>query len=122
MKNVTQKQNKAWQKMLVRNKHQLWLEDSPKGTLGELLAWLEEAYEECLTFVSSDDPVIEETDDIPPTLADYLSAFDDHDGEQFSYREANLEEDIQEVEELIEELGKGMRLAKLPKLKFSHRK
>lgn len=98
-----------------RHEFRFWLDEHPKGTLRHLRNWLEEVHDQCLEFVESDDdPVIEETDDIPSPLYEYLNYWGDHDGEPFSYREANIEEDIMNVEGFIEDLGPKTKLASFP--------
>lgn len=97
-----------------RQQHSQWLVENPEGTLGELQEWLDEAYQQCLEFVESDDPPIEHTDDIPSPLFEYLDAWEDHDGEPFSFREPNLDEDLSDVEYLIEEHGEDTKLASFP--------
>jgi hypothetical protein len=102
-------------KAYFRHQFRFWTQQHPDGILGELRSWLEEVHDQCLDFSGSDDPPIEETEDIPYPLFDYLNSWEEHDGETFSYREANIEEDIGHVEELIEELGEQARLDSLPK-------
>lgn len=97
-----------------RQQHSKWLSDNPDGTLGQLRDWLDEADQQCWDFIESGDPPIEQTGDIPSPLFDYLDAWEEHDGQPFSYREPNLEEDLSDVEYLIEELGEDTKLASLP--------
>jgi len=106
--------DRDFSKACFRHEHRFWMKDHPDGTLGELKSWLEEVLDQCMDFSGADDPPIEETEDIPSPLCEYLSAWEDHDGEGFSYREANVEEDILDVEGLIEELGEGTKLNSLP--------
>jgi len=106
-------------KSFFRHDFRLWLAERPEATLGDLREWLEEVHDQCLEFVWDDDPPIEETDDIPHELDEYLSYWDDHDGECFSYREANVEEDIMNVDEYIEELGSETKLNSFPVYKVA---
>lgn len=119
MTTATKRNDSKMNQMIARSNHQTWLGDNPKGTLGQLLVWLEKAHEECLSMTDDEELLIEEAEDVPETLAEYLSAFDDHDGETFAFREADIDEDIQRIEALIDELGESMRLSKLPKLEFN---
>ena len=97
-----------------RHNFRFWLEKRPKGTLDQLRKWLEKVHNQCLDFVGSGDPPIEGTDDIPYQLSEYLKYWGEHDGESFSYREANIEEDIMNVDGFIEDLGPKTMLASFP--------
>lgn len=104
-----------YEKAYVRHEFRFWLKEYPDGTLGSLKQWLGEVYDQCLDFSQAeDDPIIEETEDIPYPLCNYLDAFGEHDGHPFSYREENIEEDIGYVEEVIEEVGDHARLDSFP--------
>ncbi len=102
-----------------RHEFRFWLERRPQGTLGQLRDWLEEVHNQCLDFVWEGDPQIEGTDEIPCELDEYLNYWGDHDGECFSYREANIEEDIINVDGFIEDLGSETRLDSFPVFKVA---
>ncbi|PHQ34765.1 hypothetical protein [Rhodopirellula bahusiensis] len=97
-----------------RHNFRCWLEKSPNGTLVQLRKWLERVHNQCRKFVDGDDPPIEQTKKIPSPLSEYLSYWAEHDGESFSYREANIEEDIINLEGFIEDLGPKTKLASFP--------
>ncbi|QDV56284.1 hypothetical protein [Rosistilla oblonga] len=102
-----------------RHNFRFWLEKRPKGTLGQLRNWLKRVHNQCLDFVGSGDPPIEGTDDIPNELSEYLKYWGEHDDESFSYREANIEEDIINLEGFIEDLDPKTKLASFPLYKFA---
>ncbi|TWU16688.1 hypothetical protein [Allorhodopirellula heiligendammensis] len=97
-----------------RHNFRCWLEKRPNGTLGQLRDWLERVHDQCWKFVDRDDPAIEQTKKIPSPLCEYLNYWSEHDGESFSYREANIEEDIMNVDGFIEDLGPKTMLASFP--------
>jgi hypothetical protein len=94
------------------------------GTLGELQSRLEEVRDEMESFDSDD--LIEDHWDELTVAADYVLLFGDVTEQveeldlplDFDYRLANVEEDIQQVEELIEGLGESFKFANLPKPKY----
>ena len=102
------------QQSYFRHDFRFWLEKRPKGTLAQLQKWLEKVHDQCSKFVDGNDPPIEQTKKIPSPLCEYLNYWADHDGECFSYREANIEEDIMNVEEFIKDLGPKTKLASFP--------
>lgn len=105
------------QQSYFRDDFKAWLAQRPKGTLGQLRDWLKEVHDQCLEFVDSGDPPIETTEDIPEELDEYLGYWGEHDGECFSYREVQIEEDIAKVEDFTEELGRATKLSSFPKWK-----
>lgn len=102
-----------------RHKFQLWLNERPDETIGELREWMEEVHDQCLNLVWEGDPPIEEMEDIPCELTEYLNFWGNHEGEVFSFREVDIEEDITDLDEYIEELGKDTKLASFPVLKVA---
>lgn len=102
------------QQSYFRQNFRFWLEKRPKETLGQLRKWLEKVHDQCSEFVDGNDPPIEQTKKIPSPLCEYLNYWQEHDGESFSYREVNIEEDIMNVEEFIEDLGPKTKLASFP--------
>lgn len=107
------------QQSYFRNDFKAWLTQRPKGTLGQLRDWLKEAHDQCLEIVDSGDPPIETTEDIPEELDEYLGIWGEHDGECFSYREVQIEEDIMNVEGFIEKLGPKTKLVSFPLYKVA---
>ena len=97
------------------------------GTLGELQSRLEEVRDEMESF-DGDDLIADHWDELT-IAADYADMFSDPDDRgdddwplTFEYRLANVEEDIQYVEELIEGLGETFKFADLPKPKYMQKK
>lgn len=107
-------------KQAVRNSHGKWIGNDPKATLGDLLSFLRDVEEEFLNF--DDDDLLADIGDELGDAADYLNEFEDFhtpidsDGElpTVGYRAANVEEDIEQVEELIELVGVTFKVKKLP--------
>ena len=95
-----------------------WIKDNPNGTLGQLLARLQEALDQCRDMASAtNDARIEDCwENIPEPLIFQLAEWD-NSGENctFSYREANIEVHIGDVEELVDELGEDFKAANLAK-------
>ena len=107
-------------KEAVSNSHGKWIGNNPKATLGDLLSFLRSVEEEFLNF--DDEDILADIGDELGDAADYLNEFDDFnkpidsDGElpTVGYRAANVEEDIEQVEELIELVGETFKVKKLP--------
>ena len=102
------------QQSYFRDDFKSWLKQRPNGTLGELRDWLKEAYDQCSDMVMMGDPPIETTEDIPEELDEYLGYWGEHDGECFSYREVQIEEDIMNCDEFIEDHGRETKLSSFP--------
>lgn len=99
-----------------------WRKWNPTATLGDLLEFLEQAKDELLSF-NGDDVLVEIEGELSDA-ADYLNTWEKKTGYMadekpatVDYRLENVEEDIGEVEELIESLGKSFMLKRLPKWK-----
>lgn len=106
----------------IGRKFMNWRKWNPTANLGELLQFLERAKDELLSF--NDDDVLVEIEAELSDAADYLDTWekktgymDNEDPATVDYRLENLEEDIGEVEELIEALGKLFSVKRLPKWK-----
>lgn len=106
----------------VGRKFTSWRKSNSTATLGELLEFLERAKDELLDF-NGDDVLVEIESELCDA-ADYLDTWANKTGYMnneepatVDYRLANMEEDIGEVDELIEELGKSFMLKRLPKWK-----
>lgn len=106
-------------KETVGNSHGKWIGRHPKFTLGDLLAFLRGVEEEFLTFDADD--ILADMGNELGDAADYLNEFEDFnkpidsDGAlpTVGYRAANVEEDIEQVEELIELVGESFKVKKL---------
>ena len=106
-----------WVKKHVGEGFTRWRSANPKATLGDLLRFLEEVEQEMYSF--NDDDVIEEVRDELDNAYEYLLEWDvSTDHETVGYRLANVEEDKNDVEELIEELSPSYRVSRLPKRKY----
>ena len=110
-------------KMECGQKFASWLKSNPTATLGELLHFLERAKDELLDF-NGDDVLVEiesELSDAADWLATWgpIESHVDGDGQPATveYRGEELLKDIDEVEELIEALGKSFSVKRLPKWK-----
>ncbi len=106
----------------IGRKFMNWRKWNPTATLGELLQFLERAKDELISF-NGDDLLLEIEAELSDA-ADYLDTWekktgymDNEDPATVDYRLENLEEDIGEVEELIEALGKLFSVKRLPKWK-----
>lgn len=106
----------------VGRKFTSWRKSNPMANLGELLEFLERAKDELLSF-NGDDLLLEIENELSEA-ADYLATWekksgymDNEEPATVDYRLENLEEDIGEVEELIEALGKLFSVKRLPKWK-----
>ena len=104
----------------VRCAHKAWIAKNSDASVGDLVAYLDAVRVEFLQH-DEDDLLADHIADLNKA-ADYLSGWGDVsepvvDDElpTFGYRFANLEEDIQEVDELIGLFGESHRLADLPK-------
>jgi len=110
-------------KMECGRKFASWRKSNPTATLGELLQFLERAKDELLDF-NGDDVLVEiesELSDAADWLATWgpIESHVDGDGEPATvgYWGEELLQDIDEVEELIEALGKSFMVKRLPKWK-----
>ena len=95
-----------------------WIKDNPNGTLGQLLARLQEALDQCREMASlTNDSRIEDCwDEIPEPLYSQLAEWDNSEEEcTFSYREANIDVHYWDVEELVKELGEDLKAVDLAK-------
>jgi len=111
------KEHILWLKKHVGEDFTRWRSANPKGTLGDLLHFLEEVEQEMYSF--NDDDVIEEVRDELDNAYEYLLEWGEStDHETVGYRLANVEEDKNHVEELIEELSPSYRVSRLPKRKY----
>jgi hypothetical protein len=82
--------------------------DSTAGafaTIGELSAYLHKAGLQCQDIVDKGDPQIETYGETPEPLRSWLSDFQEHDGESFSYREEQLSEDLGDVQKVLRAVG-----------------
>ncbi len=95
--------------------HKEWIDDNPKGSLGELRERIDEALDQCNEIVNAeDDPHILAYDDIPEPLIYELELWDNDDPDcTFSYRLPNLEEMLQDLDELIETFGTELVVGRL---------
>lgn len=95
----------------VFDDHEQWIKANPDKTLGHLKSRIDEAYEQCLDWPDPDQHV-EDTDDIPEPLASELELWDNSDPLcTFECRQANFEEFVMELEELVEEMGAGCKVS-----------
>jgi hypothetical protein len=101
------KKDLAELKQKVARNHQAWIEDNPRGTLGDLRAYMLGVQEE-MNGYDEDDPVA----DLDGDAGQYCAGFDDDDV-TVGYRLGNVEEDIQVIEELIEEVGEKYKVRSL---------
>ena len=102
-------------KRVVRD-YSVWIKDNPNGTLGDLLARLLEALDQCRDMASAtNDARIEDCwENIPEPLFSQLSDWDNSDENcTFSYREPNIKSHVGDVEELVDELGEDFMAADL---------
>jgi hypothetical protein len=118
-----EKQQLASTKWWVRRNHGGWIEARPTATLGDLLDYLRAVEEELLGH-DPDDVLAEIVGQLDQAAA-YLEDFGDlsepvcdgGDLPTVQYRLANVEEDIDDVEELIAAVGGSYRVSRLPKRK-----
>ena len=93
-----------------------WIKDNSNGTLGQLLARLQEAWDQCREMASlTNDARIEDCwENIPEPLISQLVDWDNSNEDcTFSYREPNIESHVGDVEELVDELGEDFKAADL---------
>ncbi len=103
-------------KKRVTRDYSVWIKDNPNGTLGDLLARLLEALDQCRDMASAtNDARIEDCwENIPEPLISQLADWDNSNEDcTFSYREANIEAHVGDVEELVDELGEDFMAADL---------
>ena len=103
-------------KKRVARDYSVWIKDNPNGTLGNLLARVLEALDQCRDMaLATNDARIEDCwDNIPEPLISQLSDWDISDENcTFAYREANIEMHVGDVEELVDELGEDFMAADL---------
>jgi len=91
---------------VVRSSHKAWIAKNPNATLGDLVAYLDAARAEFMRF-DEDDLLADHIDDLNEAAA-YLAGWGDvtkpvfgDEPPTFGYRFANLEGDIDNVDELI---------------------
>lgn len=112
-----------WLLKTVSDNHRRWIKENKDATLGDLLEYLNSVQDELTAY--DEDVVLADIIDELVTAADYLDDFTpveeplDDDGEMATveYRLANVEEDIEYVEELIDELGEEFLVSQLPQVK-----
>jgi hypothetical protein len=108
----------------IRYAFDSWNDDAPIETLEDLRDLLVEVRDEMEEF-DGDDLIFEHLDELYLTR-DYESLFtepgDDNDPVTFHDRMANVEEDIEHLEELIEGLGESFKFTDLPKPKHMKKK
>lgn len=99
----------------VLHNHKEWIDDNPDGSLEELRNRIDEALEQCQEIVNAeDDPHILEYDDIPEPLVYELELWNNDDPHcTFSYRLANLEEMLMDLDQLIETFGEDLIVSQL---------
>ncbi len=101
----------------VQRTHRRWIKSHPKATLNDLKEYLEGVLDEVLTF-DQEATIADYQDELSEDALEYLSDWGDladpvmcdDEPATFEYREGNLEEDIQNVEEAIETFGGSFRL------------
>ena len=94
--------------------HGCWIAANRSGTLEELREHLESVRSEMLRY-DGDELIADYIDELD-VAADYLGTFEDEDDERetFDYRLANVDEDLQNVDDLIELVGESFKVAHLP--------
>lgn len=115
--------HRNWLLKNVGDNHRRWIEENKDATLGDLLEYLNSVQDELTAY--DEDVVLADIIDELVAAADYLDDFTpveeplDDDGEMATveYRLANVEEDIEYVEELIDELGEEFLVSQLPQVK-----
>jgi hypothetical protein len=97
---------KEWE--YLRHDHSQWMAINYKKTLVDLLSMMKQCLEQCGEMESSTgDALIQDTDDIPEPLASELACYDNSEDDcTFSYRYANIEDEIGRIETIIEGIGK----------------
>ncbi len=100
----------------VSRRHRKWIKNNRSATLADLQRFLQDVADEFDGF--DQNALIADFFDELGDAADYLSEWADPttDGEEpvtFEYRLANVEEDIQHVEELIELVGDSFKVKSL---------
>jgi len=104
----------------IRDAFDSWQPD----TLSDLQSRLQEVQQEMESF-DGEDLISDHLDELT-VAAEYESLFtdpgDDNDPVTFNYRMANVEEDIEHLEELIEGLGESFKFKDLPKPKHMKKK
>ena len=102
----------------VTFENRFWIKDHPRGTLCDLLSWLESVRNEC-DFFNEEDVIADHVGDLSGEAHAYFSSWgdltepDDNDPATFGYRRDNLDEDIQSVELLYDALGGDVVVAEL---------
>ena len=96
--------------------HRKWITNNRSATLADLRQYLEDVAEEFQGY--DEDALIADHFGELGDAADYLSEWGDPttDGEEpvtFEYRLANVEEDIQHVDDLIELVGESFKVKNL---------
>ena len=107
-----------YSKKQVARDYRFWIKDHPNGTLGELLAKLNKALDQCrkMVFFTNDARIEDYWDDIPTPLYSQLAEWDNTDEEcTFSCRESDIEDHYWEVEELVNKLGADFKTEDLVK-------
>ncbi len=107
----------------VGRKFTKWRKSNPTATLGDLLQFLERAQDELLAF-NGDDLLMEIESELSDA-ADWLATWGPIDGHvdgdgqpaTVEYRIEELEQDIGELKEFIEAIGKSFSVKRLPKRK-----
>lgn len=95
----------------VSSNHRKWCSENKDATIGELSAYLHKALLQCQDLGDKGDPQIETYGETPEPLSSWLSGFQDHDGESFSYREEQLSEDLGDVQELLRAVGPDTKVS-----------
>jgi hypothetical protein len=104
---TTTKKELAELKQRIARNHRAWIEDNPRSTLGDLRDYML-GVQEAMNEYNDDDPVA----DIVVVAGEYCAGFGEDDV-TVGYRLANVEEDIQVIEELIEEVGEEYKVRSL---------
>lgn len=103
----------------VAQEHERWIDKHVGDTLAELLEYLEFVRYEMQRY-EPDDLIVDHFDQLG-VAAEYLAEWDephsdDDEPHDFEYRLANLDEDIERLDEVIDMLGAEFKLADLLKL------
>ncbi len=105
-------------KKRVARDYSEWINNNPDGTLGDLLARLQRAWDQCnnLVYTTNDARIEDCWDDIPEPLFSQLAEWDNSEEKcTFSYREAKIEFQYWDVGELVKELGEDFKAVDLAK-------
>jgi hypothetical protein len=114
---VVSQQDSATEQVVLA--HHVWIAGHPEGSLGELADFLESVESELLDYDGNE--LVADCIDDMVDAADYLADFEEpsepvcnDDLATIEYRLGNIEDDIMNVDELIEIVGRSCKVADLP--------